>query len=224
MTHPSWRRRFVRSVYADTNDSPAVQRALGLLLDELKGGRGLNVGAGPDRLDPRLVHVDLIRSPAVDCVARAESLPFPDGVFELVVSQETVEHVPDPFAAVGEMARVLRAGGRLYLQVPFVIGYHPGPEDYWRFTRAGVRALLDQAGITGADIEVSVGGGTGFYRIGVEFLAGIIGRLHRSLYLPAKAAASLLCYPLKWWDGWLAGGVGRDRIPGGYLAVGRKPK
>jgi SAM-dependent methyltransferase len=223
MSEAGWRRRFVRSVYADQNDSPAVRQTLASLLRDLGPGRGLNVGSGLDRLDARLIHLDLARRPATDCVADALRLPFAPGIFALVVSQETVEHLPDPFEAVREMVRVLRPQGRIYLQVPFVIGYHPGPEDYWRFTRAGIAMLLGQAGITQPAVTVSVGPATGFYRIAVEFLAGIAGRMAQGLYLPAKGAASLLCYPLKWLDGWLQGGVGRDRIPGGYLAVGTKP-
>ena len=223
MSNAGWRRRFVRSVYADQNDSPAVRRALGRLLRDLGAGRGLNVGSGLHRLDARMIQLDLARGAATDCVADARHLPFRASVFDLVVSQETVEHVSDPFKAVREMVRVLRPGGRIYLQVPFVIGYHPGPEDYWRFTRAGVSELLRQAGIPRATVEVAVGAGSGFYRIAVEFAATVAGRLATGLYLPAKGLVSLLCYPLKWLDGWLQGGVARDRIPGGYLAVGSKP-
>lgn len=222
MTRPTLRQRFVRGVYADQSNSTSVRQALDPLLRDLGDGRGLNVGGGPVRLDPRLVHVDLFLEAPVDCVARAEKLPFADGSFDLVVSQETVEHVPDPFAAVEEMARVTRPGGRIYLQVPFVIGYHPGPEDYWRFTRAGVRTLLERAGLREAAIEISVGAGTGTYRIVVEFLAGLTARMAPGLYLPAKGVASVVCYPLKWFDGWIAGGTARDRIPGGYLAVAAK--
>jgi SAM-dependent methyltransferase len=223
VTRRSWRRRFVRRVYADHNDSPAVRETLAGLLEGLGAAYGLNVGAGTERLDPRLFQVDLFVGSSIDCVARAERLPFAAGVFDLVVSQETIEHVPDPFGAVREMARVMKPGARLYLQVPFVIGYHPGPEDYWRFTRAGLETILRQAGIEPLSTGISVGGGTGFYRIAVEFIAGVAGRLWPVLYHPTKGAASLLCYPLKWFDGWLSHGAQRDRIAGGFLVVGALP-
>jgi SAM-dependent methyltransferase len=217
----SWRPSFVRSVYADQNDSPAVRAALRPLLESLGTGRGINIGGGPRRLDERLVHVDILRQG--DCQADARRLPFAAGAFDLAVSQETLEHVVDPFEAMREMVRVVRPGGKIYLQVPFVIGYHPGPEDYWRFSRAGVEALLLQAGLGGSEIRMAVGPATGFYRIAVEFLAGCAGRLAVGLYRPAKGIAALLCYPVKWFDGWLSGGMQRDRIPGGYLAIATKP-
>ncbi|RPI24480.1 MAG: class I SAM-dependent methyltransferase [Chloroflexota bacterium] len=50
--------------------------------------------------------------------AACENLPFPDGTFELVLSHEVLEHVQDDRAAVCEMVRVLRPGGRLALFCP----------------------------------------------------------------------------------------------------------
>jgi len=49
-----------------------------------------------------------------------EPLPFEDGSFDAVVSLDVIEHVVDPAAFARELARVLRAGGRLYLATPNV--------------------------------------------------------------------------------------------------------
>jgi SAM-dependent methyltransferase len=219
---PDWRRRFVRAVWATHNNSPAVRKALAGVAASAEG-RALNVGSGDTRLGVHVIGVDVRRTPATDVVADAGALPFASSAFGLVVSQEMVEHVEDPFLAVREMARVLARGGRIYLQAPFVIGYHPGPEDYWRFSRAGLGRLLAQAGLQPERIERAVAAGTGFYRILVEFLAGGVGRVVPALYLPAKGAVSLLCFPLKWLDPLLDGGAQADRIAGGYFAIGRKP-
>lgn len=216
------RRKFVRSFWAAHNSSPAIRKAVGALLADLGGGRGLNLGCGDTRLDPRLINFDIVPTGAVDVRGDALALPFPDEKFQLVISQEMVEHVPDPFRAVREMARVLDAGGTLYLQAPFVIGYHPGPEDYWRFSRAGIRRLLEQAGLECRRVEPAVGGGTGMYRIAVEFFAALPARILPALYLPAKALASVMFYPLVWSNGYLARGKQSDRIPGGYFAIGVK--
>jgi SAM-dependent methyltransferase len=50
--------------------------------------------------------------------AVCERLPFPDAAFDVVFSHEVLEHVQDDRAACGEMARVLRPGGRAVIFVP----------------------------------------------------------------------------------------------------------
>lgn len=51
-------------------------------------------------------------------VAAAESLPYPDGSFDIVLSHEVIEHVDDDRRAVAEAVRVLRPGGRCVLFCP----------------------------------------------------------------------------------------------------------
>lgn len=46
-------------------------------------------------------------------VSTIQNLPYPDGHFDLVYCVEALEHVPNPPAALAEMARVLAPGGRL---------------------------------------------------------------------------------------------------------------
>jgi SAM-dependent methyltransferase len=45
--------------------------------------------------------------------ADAERLPFPDGTFDAVVANLLIPHLPRPEAAIAELARVLKPGGRL---------------------------------------------------------------------------------------------------------------
>lgn len=50
--------------------------------------------------------------------AAGENLPFTIETFDLILSHEVLEHVQDDRAAVSEMARVLRPGGRMVIFVP----------------------------------------------------------------------------------------------------------
>lgn len=60
------------------------------------------------------------------CVSVAEVLPYPDGVFDVVLSHEVIEHVSDDQQALAEAVRVLkrpapgegRPGGRLVIFAP----------------------------------------------------------------------------------------------------------
>lgn len=215
---------FVRKIYATHNDSSVVRDALSRCLGQLDSNtRGLNVGAGSTRLHPSIINLDLVGGETVDCQALAQCLPFLDSTFALVVTQETLEHVDEPFQAVKEACRVLSPGGVLYCQLPFIIGYHPGPTDFWRFTVEGIRTLVESAGFECVEVSVSVGPATGFYRISVEFFAILASALGRVLYYPAKALGALLFYPLKWLDPWLMRSHEADRIAGGYFVIARKP-
>ena len=48
----------------------------------------------------------------------ALTLPFPAAAFDFVIAAEVLEHIPDDAAAVAELVRVLRPGGRLAVTVP----------------------------------------------------------------------------------------------------------
>jgi SAM-dependent methyltransferase len=82
------------------------------------------------------------------------ALPFPDGTFDCVTSFDVIYHrwVTDDRAAVREMARVLRPGGRLLLRVPalkMLWGAHDrAVHSRHRYTRGEVRALLQGEGLT----------------------------------------------------------------------------
>jgi ubiquinone/menaquinone biosynthesis C-methylase UbiE len=63
----------------------------------------------------------------------AQSLPFADNSFDLVVSCETIEHLPRVQAALEEMHRVTSPGGRLLLTTPNYFNFMGLYEIYARF-------------------------------------------------------------------------------------------
>ncbi len=72
-------------------------------------------------VDDRNLTEAAARRPAVyrDVVrASATAMPFPDGAFGTVVSNSSLEHIPDIDGALGEIARVLRIGGTFATTLP----------------------------------------------------------------------------------------------------------
>lgn len=50
------------------------------------------------------------------------AIPCRDGLFDVVIHSDTLEHVPNPVHALAECRRVLKPGGALCLTVPVVVG------------------------------------------------------------------------------------------------------
>lgn len=88
-------------------------------------------------------------------IARASigAIPFADQTFDLVTSFDVLQCLPDEVerAAVREMARVLKPGGRVVLNLAaleVLRGQHSVfAEEVRRYTPAGVRRLLGTAGL-----------------------------------------------------------------------------
>jgi ubiquinone/menaquinone biosynthesis C-methylase UbiE len=155
----SWERRFLGEPLA---------AALGSLTDPLV----LDVGAGTGRLvwalqdlfnepaqlicleaSSRMMRLGLqapLSVPADWVQGWADSLPFPAGSFDAVVSLEMLEFTPRPRQTIQEMVRVLRPGGWLLVtnrvgrSAPWIIG---------RTTRrAAFPAWLESEGLTGVEV------------------------------------------------------------------------
>ena len=97
----------------------------------------------------------------LDAVADLTSIPLAGDTFDAVINIVTLEHVKEPARVIQELGRVLKPGGRLLLIVPHEWEEHQTPHDYFRYTRYGVRYLLENAGFE--RIETNPVGG--FFRL-----------------------------------------------------------
>lgn len=141
-------------------------------------GRVLEVGAGSGGF-VRMAHargwsveatevsataIDALRSSGArvfpgDVTAAA----YPDGHFDLVVSLEVVEHVPDPMSHFRELLRITRSGGLLLLTTPNFNGLSQrglgvrwraiSPEHLGYFTPSTLASALRQAGYRQVDVS-----------------------------------------------------------------------
>lgn len=79
--------------------------------------------------------------------------PLPDGseTYDVVICEQVIEHVPDPFGAAANLRRLCAPGGHVIVSTPFLVRVHElpayGMKDYWRFTPRGLQTLLEAAGL-----------------------------------------------------------------------------
>ena len=159
---------------ANAEDEIAARESYLTLLDISAGQRVLDVGCGSGavtrdiakRVGERGLAVGLDPSPELLAVARglaeragladrvefregnALRLPFPDSSFDVVVCATVLSHVPEGEAAIPELVRVLRSGGRLGvfdLDADMTIFTHPDRA----LTRRIIAAASDATAVDG---------------------------------------------------------------------------
>jgi len=152
-------------------------------------GKLLDVGCGWKPYRDLFEHVEYVGVDTeqgygmslADKIGDARKLPFEDGSFDVVMLNQLLEHVFEPWDVLAEARRVLRPGGRLIVTVPFLFGLHQAPTDFWRFTEYGLRMLLEKLEFE-VDKVVPMAGfwtmaATGFgYWLADRWLPGLVKR------------------------------------------------
>lgn len=107
---------------------------------------GGTVGNGVEAMyaDPRirLIAFDVYESQITQFVADAHQIPLASESIDAVLVQAVLEHVLDPNRVVSEIWRVLRHGGIVYAETPFLQQVHAGAYDFTRYTSSGHRYLF----------------------------------------------------------------------------------
>lgn len=128
------------------------------------GVRVLDAGAGQGRFQSDFAHtrytgVDLAVGDTtwdysnLDANCDLVTLPFGENTFDAAICTQVLEHVPEPFLVIQEIARVLKPGGRLFLSAPQSWCQHQKPYDFFRYTSFGLRHLFTKAGLTSESIR-----------------------------------------------------------------------
>lgn len=132
------------------------------------------------------------RSKEVTYVGDIQNMSMiPDGSYDSALSLEVLEHVQDPWQAVGEIHRILRPGGILIVSVPHLSRLHEEPHDYFRFTVYGLRHLLETSGFEVMEIRRKGG------------LISFLGHQVSTLLLSAVWPVAVLRKPLWFLNKWL---------------------
>jgi len=154
--HAVGQRRALAGLLPSPSINLAANRVLGVmrtLLDAQQSSSILVVGGGGQRtwlnpllggaIERQIVYSDIDSGADVDLFCDGHDLPFVDGAFDAVVTTAVLEHVLYPERVASEIARVLRPGGLLYSEVPFMQQVHEGAYDFTRYTLSGHRRLFN---------------------------------------------------------------------------------
>ena len=85
---------------------------------------------------------DVSFGPHTKIIFDAHDIPFKADTFDCVIVQAVLEHVLDPQRCVSQIYRVLKLGGILYAETPFIQQVHMRQYDFTRFTYLGHQRLF----------------------------------------------------------------------------------
>lgn len=204
-------KRFISSEYYPVNHLANFLRECdGLILD---------LGSGSRCISPRAINVDLFPFPNVHIVADIDNVPLIDGCADAIVLDSVIEHLATPQSVIDEAWRLLRPGGRIFIQVPMVFPYHGYPAHFQNFTADGLDLLLSR--FEGVRVRSATGPFSMLVNAVSEVLAVLVSGGRGSLYAPAKALALLPIFWIKWLD-YFVPDERAKRISGLLCAVGTK--
>jgi len=207
------------------------RRTIARILQETEPNRPdrvvVNLGAGLERVFQRafapyhsLIRFGLPHASHVDVIADAQQLPFRDASIDLFLSSSVLEHVENPEEAVAEVARVLKPGGRVYSEIPFLRAYHMAPYDYQRYTISGIEALFSRHGLPREEKGICSGPFTAWallFRDTVFLLTPT-----RPLKMAGRALFSWLVHPLKHLDLFCEDATWATHFACNFYYLGRK--
>jgi SAM-dependent methyltransferase len=144
-----------------------------------------------------------------------------DNSVDSVICNAVLEHVYSPERVVAEMVRVLKPGGMLYAEVPFMFFFHGYPNDFRRYTREGMRRLF--GALAPLDIGLSGGPMSALLQTANIVLQGCVPARPALLRKGFNGMFRWLLFPLKYLDLWLTKREDAHLAACGFYVIGRKP-
>ena len=216
---PSYIHKIGKKLYPP---APALNRIITekreLLVNRFKNGLMLNIGSGNSFIHERFINLDLDLLAGVNVVGNGENLPFLDETFDLIINQAVLEHVKRPKKIVNEMYRVLKRGGYIYIECPFLQEYHAFPLDFQRYTLTGLENLLSD--FQRIESGVCAGPSATFGRIFREYCASFSDNLY--IHQLLKILAGWFIFPIRYLDLYLNKKKYAHVIAMGLYYIGKK--
>lgn len=187
-----------------------------------KDGILINVGSGPGQLlnNAHIIEIDQFAFQGVDMVADATSLPIKSSSVDAVISVAVLEHVERPDLVIDEAYRTLKTNGSIFCYVPFIVGYHAAPNDYYRWTKNGLKQSFSK--FKSVKIFIGAGPTSGMLWIVQEWLALVLSFgipvIHDVLFIFFMALFS----PLKLLDIFLWKLPNAEKISSCFFVTGKK--
>jgi len=121
----------------------------------------LDAGSGPSPYKHyfrcKYEATEIYSAPNIDFVCSLDNIPRKDNTYDGILNTEVLEHVNNPEKVIGEMYRVLKKDGKLFMTVPQMYCIHQEPYNFYYYTKYALSKILGAAGFE--DIIIKPRGG-----------------------------------------------------------------
>jgi hypothetical protein len=185
----------------------------------------LDLGAGGRRIAARVTTIDIQPFAGTDVVASVYDLPIGDSCSDVVFATGLLEHLEDERKFLCEARRVLKIGGVIHVEIPFLQQYHEDPIDCRRYTVPGLKLMLEQNGFRAMESGFHIGPSVTFFTIACYYVALLFEGetiLHKVLSNAAFFVVACIGWPMKYLDAFLKVKKSAHRLAFGVYCTAMK--
>lgn len=156
--------------------------------------RILNAGSSTLRYGNNCVNVDIQDKPNVDMVCDIHKLPESIGFFDAIICNATLQYCDDPKKVAQEFHRVLKSGGYLFVDAPWIQPFCIETPDKLRFSQDALKSYFSN--FEQIEIGSSIRSGSAFAMLGVRIAQNMTTNKYINYGL--VKLATVLLFPFRW--------------------------
>jgi len=138
----------------------------------------------------------------------------------VIINEAVLEHDKNPESMILEMYRILKPDGLIYVTVPFIASFHSSPNDYYRWTKEGLREALNV--FQELKIGIICGPTSAMLSIFNEWLAILFSFGFKYLHQFLLILFTVISSPLKLLDYIISKFPSAQNIAFGFYFIGKK--
>ncbi len=154
-----------------------------------RGARILNAGSSSVCIGRNCVNIDIQDKPNVDFICDVHNLPSSLGKFDAVICNAVLQYCHNPEVVAEQFYNVLKKGGYLFVDAPWVQPYCIDTADKYRFSMDALKLIFSSFEIL--EIGPSIRPGSAFFHLGVNIAQTLTPNIYVNVVL-SKAASVLL--------------------------------
>src|SRR5205823_4227539 len=135
------------------------------------------------------MNIDIQSKQNVDVISDIHELPASLGDFDAIVCNGVLQYCESPHKVAKEFYRVLRPGGYLFIDAPWIQPFCPDTPDRFRFSADALRSIFSIFEII--ELEPSIRPGSAFAMLGVHIAQTLTSSRYIN-YVLGKAAICIL--------------------------------